>query len=225
MPPVTRRAHAAHGRCPRQPPMKPWGDIYIVSHLLPSFSIGRLALAYYEHGAKPASVSPTPGPRIYWRTVAVVGASAWLLVAAIVGACVLRQRSAEEPRVSLKVLPKEVITSPSAIMEKPSPQKQEAPKPPVAPAASPETPHPVMLAKITPPVPPTALFREDRIASAPLLPSSEQPLPQETTDFERCGTQVDFASNPSDAARLALKERKLLLVLHLSGEFEDSKFT
>jgi len=206
-------------------PIKHCGDIYIVSHLLPSFSIGRLAPAYYEYGAKPASMYPTPGPRIYWRTVAVVGASAWLLVAAVVGACVLRQRSAEEPRASLKVLPEQVLASPSAIVEQSSPPKQEAPKPPVTPAAPPEAPHAAMLAKNSPPVPPPALFREDRLASAPLLPVSEQPLPQETMDFERCGTQVDFASNPSEAARLALKERKLLLVLHLSGEFEDSKFT
>ena len=39
------------------------------------------------------------------------------------------------------------------------------------------------------------------------------------------GTQVAFVNSPIEAARKALKERKLLFVLHLSGNFEDKKFT
>ena len=39
------------------------------------------------------------------------------------------------------------------------------------------------------------------------------------------GTSVNFEKTPSDAARKALKEEKLVLVLHVSGDFEDSEFT
>jgi hypothetical protein len=39
------------------------------------------------------------------------------------------------------------------------------------------------------------------------------------------GTSVNFVSTPSEAGRLALKEEKLVLVLHVSGHFEDPKFT
>ena len=39
------------------------------------------------------------------------------------------------------------------------------------------------------------------------------------------GTSVEFVDNPSEAARLALKEQKLVLVLHVSGLFEDPKLT
>jgi hypothetical protein len=39
------------------------------------------------------------------------------------------------------------------------------------------------------------------------------------------GTSVQFLGNQAEAARLALKEKKLLLVLHISGNFEDSRFT
>ena len=39
------------------------------------------------------------------------------------------------------------------------------------------------------------------------------------------GTSVEFVGTPSEAARKALKEEKLVFVLHVSGHFEDPKFT
>jgi len=39
------------------------------------------------------------------------------------------------------------------------------------------------------------------------------------------GTSVEFVSTPSEAARRAKKEEKLVFVLHVSGHFEDPKFT
>jgi len=39
------------------------------------------------------------------------------------------------------------------------------------------------------------------------------------------GTSVDFVDSPNEAAKLAKKEGKLVLVLHVSGHFEDPRFT
>jgi hypothetical protein len=39
------------------------------------------------------------------------------------------------------------------------------------------------------------------------------------------GTSVHFEKSPSAAARKALKEEKLVVVLHVSGDFEDPAFT
>ncbi len=39
------------------------------------------------------------------------------------------------------------------------------------------------------------------------------------------GTSVEFVGSPSEAARQAKKEQKLVFVLHVSGHFEDPKFT
>ena len=39
------------------------------------------------------------------------------------------------------------------------------------------------------------------------------------------GTSVDFVSTPSEAARQAKKEQKLVFVLHISGHFEDPTLT
>jgi hypothetical protein len=47
------------------------------------------------------------------------------------------------------------------------------------------------------------------------------PLPER----ENFGTTVEFARNPLEAARSAAAERKLTFVLHVSGNFEDARFT
>jgi hypothetical protein len=39
------------------------------------------------------------------------------------------------------------------------------------------------------------------------------------------GTEVKFFKGPSEAARAAKKEEKLVFVLHISGLFEDPDFT
>lgn len=48
---------------------------------------------------------------------------------------------------------------------------------------------------------------------------------QLTTTCQNYGTQVDFVSTPAEATQRALQERKLLFLLHLSGNLEDAKFT
>jgi len=39
------------------------------------------------------------------------------------------------------------------------------------------------------------------------------------------GTSVHFEKSPSDAAKKALKEEKLVCVLHISGYFEEPDYT
>lgn len=39
------------------------------------------------------------------------------------------------------------------------------------------------------------------------------------------GTRVDFLDTPKEAAALAKKQEKLVFVLHVSGNFEDPRFT
>lgn len=39
------------------------------------------------------------------------------------------------------------------------------------------------------------------------------------------GTSVEFLDSPSEAAARAKKEQKLVFVLHVSGNFEDPRFT
>lgn len=39
------------------------------------------------------------------------------------------------------------------------------------------------------------------------------------------GTSIDFVGTPSEAAKEAKKQEKLVFVLHVSGNFEDPRFT
>jgi hypothetical protein len=60
------------------------------------------------------------------------------------------------------------------------------------------------------------------------LPAAVTDPPATCTPNGTCGkfgTSVQFVSTPSEAGKRALKEEKLVLVLHVSGHFEDSKFT
>ena len=39
------------------------------------------------------------------------------------------------------------------------------------------------------------------------------------------GTTIDFVDTPKEAAALAKQQEKLVFVLHVSGHFEDPRFT
>ncbi len=53
------------------------------------------------------------------------------------------------------------------------------------------------------------------------------PTPSSCTDCgtKNFGTTVHWVGSPAEAAKQALKEEKLVFVLHVSGHFEDAKFT
>ncbi len=55
-----------------------------------------------------------------------------------------------------------------------------------------------------------------------------KPAPPPKTEGATCGdfgTSVEFADSPVEAAKKAKKEQKLVFVLHVSGNFEDPRFT
>ena len=53
---------------------------------------------------------------------------------------------------------------------------------------------------------------------------SDKPKPKAET-CGSFGTHVEFFDTPTDAAKKAVKEEKLVFVLHVSGNFEDPRFT
>jgi hypothetical protein len=48
---------------------------------------------------------------------------------------------------------------------------------------------------------------------------------KEETSCGSFGTSVEFAESPAEAAKQARKQEKLVFILHVSGNFEDPKFT
>ena len=57
------------------------------------------------------------------------------------------------------------------------------------------------------------------------LPAAAQDEKCGTCGNDRYGTTVEWAGSPSDAAAKAKEQEKLVFVLHVSGHFEDPKFT
>ena len=49
--------------------------------------------------------------------------------------------------------------------------------------------------------------------------------PAAAGDTAGYGTKIDFLESPKEAAALAKKQEKLVLVLHVSGHFEDPGLT
>ena len=54
--------------------------------------------------------------------------------------------------------------------------------------------------------------------------AAKKPVPKEPACGEY-GTSVHFEDTPADAAKQAKKDEKLVLVLHVSGHFEDPGLT
>jgi hypothetical protein len=60
------------------------------------------------------------------------------------------------------------------------------------------------------------------------LGGAGKPAPAQKADSEACGshgTSIDFVDTPVEAAKQAKEAKKLVFVLHVSGNFEDPRFT
>jgi hypothetical protein len=97
--------------------------------------------------------------------------------------------------------------------EPPPPDTADAPAA-IAPAAppAPPAPAPARAAPLDP-------FNDPAPGREPARP------PAHAAGCARFGTAVDFVDDPTEAARQALRDKKLLFVLHVAGNFEDAKFT
>jgi hypothetical protein len=62
------------------------------------------------------------------------------------------------------------------------------------------------------------------ILAAPLAGYAADPAKEGATCAAH-GTTIDFYDTPQQAANAALKAEKLVFVLHVSGNFEDPRFT
>ena len=58
-----------------------------------------------------------------------------------------------------------------------------------------------------------------------LATASAEPTKADKPACGSHGTTIEFVDTPNDAAKQARKEEKLVFVLHVSGHFEDPRFT
>lgn len=60
---------------------------------------------------------------------------------------------------------------------------------------------------------------------SPVFADGPKPFSKEPETCGDHGTSVHFEKSPKDAAKKALKEEKLVMVLHISGLFEEPDYT
>jgi hypothetical protein len=170
---------------------------------------------------RPAGPAVSDQPRVYWP---VIGAVAGLCVVLIVGLVValreIRSPASAATPVAAVPAPAE-LPRPDVRMVAPEPLPPDDPPPQPAPKPAPATPAPQ-------PAPPA----DDPVAALTRPPDTGAICPaQPAADGATCpaggryGTAVDFVDDPTKAGEQALKDGKLLFVIHIAGNFEDSKFT
>jgi hypothetical protein len=75
----------------------------------------------------------------------------------------------------------------------------------------------------------TGLLAVVLVAGSAGAAGGKKPQLPKVADGETCngdfGTSVKFLPTPVEAAKQALKDHKLVMVLHVSGDFEDPDFT
>jgi hypothetical protein len=69
------------------------------------------------------------------------------------------------------------------------------------------------------------LARESPAEESPSPAAAPEPVVADPPRFERFGTAIDFVRSPSIAYERAAREQKLVMMLHLAGQFEDPGFT
>jgi hypothetical protein len=156
---------------------------------------------------------PERDREVPWLIFSVVGGiGAWLVALGFLAVSGMRP---ETPRAVTPALP--VVLAAAA----------EVPLPPVAnDDADPDVPLPQAAVGL-PPRRPAPFLPEP----PPLAPLAEPPpdpgLPVERAGLvcDKLGTSIAFVKNPPDAFRQARKEGKLVFMVHLSGNFEDTQFT
>jgi len=69
------------------------------------------------------------------------------------------------------------------------------------------------------------VYAEDSKVKPASAPAAAAPTGKHEGTCGGYGTAVEFFGTPSEAAKKARQDQKLVFVLHVSGHFEDPRFT
>lgn len=171
--------------------------------------------------------------RIHWSPIVVSASVSFVLVICVVAWIVAHPNKAPHP---LETASLALVVPPLEPPEPPQPQTTPvvAAIPAFHRAPSPEgivESLPVLEEELPPP--PSPRPKRMTLVESPPLPLPEEQSPQPPVAEaaspppagETYGTQVLFLHNREAAADRARRDRKLLFVMHISGNFEDSCFT
>jgi hypothetical protein len=171
---------------------------------------------------RPKIQETPPARRIYWSVVAAAVVPSALFVGVTVAILACLPRAQPAPAHSTAAPAPAALAS---AVETPTPAEE-----PVNEIRLPG--HAPVLVKLSD----LPLIVADDLPADPLAPLPQQPARPAAADAEpqprkaeaacqRFGTAVNFVDSPVEAFKQATKDNKLTFVIHVSGNFEDSKFT
>jgi hypothetical protein len=163
-------------------------------------------------------------PVSFWPAIVVVilslsvvfGASVWVLSKP-------RSLAAQQP-VTLVAQPAGAENVVALTHREPSPVPSMSVET-VAAKIAPAAPEPAAPDQALPSPIPEKAVPPQAVAPSPLAPSPVAASDSAPPVTHTYGTSVAFLSSPAEAALRAQRERKLLFVLHVAGNFEESCFT
>lgn len=162
--------------------------------------------------------------RIHWPVILASASVSLALVAGVIAWIAAHPRQSAPPLLSLSVAAVDSVAAPPAPPQKhvfsATPAIYHAPKREVISSNMPS-----IEADLPPLPPPASPQAKQHKTFDPEWPSPQQMPPPKQPAGETYGTQVLFHNNRETAADLARREHKLLFVMHISGNFEDSCFT
>ena len=181
--------------------------------------------------AKKPSAPERPVP---WLWIAASGSILWVLIVAVVGMCSMVQDRPQPRHESSTLASNPPVVAP-VVLPAPLPLLDEGPggERGSEPAPVPGIEHPVILLPPNrlPPVDympmPIEITPEPPAPPVPAPPAPPLKRPRQLVDtkvYANCediGSDVLFVRNPIDAFKRAKAEKKILFMVHLSGNLED----
>lgn len=222
--PVPRVRPPAHGRRGQEntsnPPRLPWSPLgYAVVQVAEEGAQSERRRLLLSARAPRRPLPRHQRPPLYATVIAASGMSLVALLIALIAAA--------QPN-AMSMPAQEWASRPTAAPNAPEAAAPVRGRPVQPPVAAPQVrcrPQGLFQVRIPEVDPPAA---EEKAEPLPTVVQDEAkpdgicPAPAERATF---GTAVQFARNPQEAARTAQAEHKLTFLLHVSGNFEDDRFT
>lgn len=198
------------------------------SHNKHKTSLAEMMAAHPPQRPQPAQ----PRRHIHWPVVAATALPCLLFVSIVVAILGRTENSGVRGDLSAwrsaEVIVVQNTTSPK--------EAEDAPPEPTSPSleSKPVASEPEVALRPAPLMLPAKVQVPDRepadppaqIAQAPAPPAGEpEPADKAGAACQRFGTAVDFVASQMEASRQALVQDKLMFVLHISGNFEEARFT
>ena len=176
---------------------------------------------------RPCRIVPAPRRSlIYWPAVGLAASAGVTLISAVLICVVRLPARASQPQPIALAAPTVEAPNPSVPADQTALVDQAPPSPQrfdrgIIPLPAPEPVAPVVRKDDA------DHFDAPPLASPPQLDSPPADPPQQpaAATCQTFGTSVAFAVSPAAATKQAVKDGKLLFLLHVSGDFEDDAFT